>query len=529
MFNRAELPQRAPRFAWDILALFALPFAIYTFAPERFYPPLQHDSWLYHGCYMDLPAAQQLFANDYYSSRLTVTLPGWLVYSALPPIAANLILHLLLYYIGMLSLYFVVTTASNRRAGFLAALVLGGHGFYQLAIASDYTDGYGCVYHLLALACGTRAATATRWQGWAIGSGMAAAALVVANLVYAVLVPGIVLHYLLTNRKHSTLSSAALFVLGALGLSGALGAFNHVIGESFWFLAPSFAFAGKTSDTNVFKAPIASWLPHAVWLVLPAIATFGSLVWCLLSRRGSASTVWFQIHLLLAVTSLAYLESTPNVSFLQNWFYATPLLVPLSILALGTQWATWLGRLSSRAYCTVFATAILLFGIADFVCSEKFRMADSQRKEIVESCRLSRCDVLASERPSTFLALHTAMQDMHKLDPTRQALAWYDIGEPNGVLFDNLACFNGWGLRMINPCFPNIWGPVQGVTGMPLKVGQTIAVFSNNSNAEFAAKASLKTVGVVAEVVEVRDTGASEYRFAITLFRVTAVPAAVSP
>ena len=529
MLNRAEMPQRAPRFAWDILALFALPFAVYAFAPERFYPPLQHDSWLYHGCYIDLPAAQNLFANDYYSSRLTVTIPGWLMYSALPPIAANLVLHMLLYYVGVFSLFYIVTLAANRRAGLLAAVLLGGHGFYQMAIASDYTDGYGCVYHLLALACGTRAATTTRWQGWAIAAGIAAAALVVANLVYVVFVPGIVVHYLLVNRKHSTLTSAALFVLGALGLIGALGAFHSAIGGQFWFLAPSFTFAGKTSGANVFKAPIASWLPHAVWLVLPAIAVLGSLVWCLFSRRGSASTVWFQIHLLLAVTSLAYLESTPQVSFLQNWFYATPLLVPLSMLALGTQWADWLGRRSPRAYFTVAATAIPLFGIADFACSRYFRMANSQRKEIVESCRLNRCDALAPERPTTFLALHTAMQDMQKLDPERLALSWFDMDEPNSVLFDNLACLNGWGLRMINPCFPNIWGPVQGVTGTLLKVGQTIVVFSNNSNAEFAAKASMATVGVKLEVVETRNTGAGEYRFAIILLRVASVPAAVAP
>lgn len=529
MFNRSELPQRAPRFAWDILALFALPFALLAMVPERFYPFLHHDSSLYHGCYIDLPAAQNLFANDYYSSRLTVTIPGWLMYSALPPIAANLVLHMLLYYVGVFSLFYIVTLAANRRAGLLAALLLGGHGFYQLAIASDYADGYGCVYHLLALACGTRAATATRWQGWAIAAGIATAALVVANLVYVVFVPGIVVHYLLTNHKHSVLTSAALFVLGVVGLIGALGAFNHAIGGSFWFLAPSFAFAGKATEANAFKATIASWLPFAVWLVLPAIAVLGSLGWCLFSRRGSASTVWFQIHLLLAVTSLAYLESTPQVSFLQNWFYATPLLVPLSMLAIGTQWADWLARLSPRAYYIVVATAILLFGIVDFACSRYFRVADTQRQEVANSLRTPRCDALAPERPATFLALHTAMQDMQKLDPERQALAWYDIDEPNGVLFDNLACFNGWGLRMINPCFPNIWGPVQGVTGTPLKVGQTIVVFSNNSNAEFAAKVSLATVGVVAEVVEVRNTGAGEYRFAIVLFRVTAVPAAVAP
>ena len=527
--NRTELPQLAPRFAWDILALFALPFAIYAFAPERFYPPLQHDSWLYHGCYIDLPAAQHLFANDYYSSRLTVTIPGWLVYSALPPVAANHVLHLLLYYVGVFSLYYIVSFASNRRAGFLAALVLGGHGFYQLAIASDYADGYGCVYHLLALACGSRAATATRWQGWAIVAGIAATALVVANLVYAVLVPGIVVHYLLANRRHSTLSSAALFILGALGLIVALGALNSAISGPFWFLAPSFNFVGKSSAANVFKAPVASWLPHAVWLVLPAIAALGTLVWCLFSRRGSATTVWFQIHLLLAATGLAYVESTPQSSFLQHWFYATPLLVPLSMLALGTQWATWLGRLSVRAYCTVAAMAILLFGIEDFVCSEHFRMANSQRKEIVESCRLNRCDALASERPATFLAIHTAMQDMQKLDPERLALAWYDMDELNSVLFDNLACLNGWGLRMINPCFPKVWGPVQGVTGTPLRVGQTIVVFSNNSNAEIAAKASMATVGVKLEVVETRNTGAGEYRFAIILLRVASVPAAVVP
>lgn len=527
--NDSEKPQPVRRLAWDILALLALPFAIYAFAPERFYPPLQHDSWLYHGCYIDLPAAQNLFANDYYSSRLTITIPGWLMYSALPPIAANLVLHLLLYYAGVFSLFYTVTVASNRRAGFLAAMVLGGHGFYQLAIASDYTDGYCCVYHLLALACGTRAATATRWQGWAIAAGIAASALVVANLVYVVFVPGIVLHYLLLNRKHSTLTSAAFFVFGSLGLIVALGAFHFAIGGQFWFLAPSFTFAGKASGANVFKAPIASWLPHAVWLVVPAIAVLGTLVWCLFSRRGSAATVWFQIHLLLAVTGLVYFESTPQVSFLQNWFYATPLLVPLSMLALGTQWGTGLGRLSPRAYCTVAAVAILLFGIADFANSQYFRMANSQRKEIVESCRLNRCDALASERPATFLAIHTAMQDMQKLDPERLALAWYDMDEPNSVLFDNLACLNGWGLRIINPCFPKVWGPVQGVTGTPLKARQTIVVFSNRSNAEIAAKASMATVGVTLDVVEIRDSGAEEYRFAIILFRVSAVPAAVTP
>ncbi len=527
--NDAEKPRPLRRLAWDMLALLALPFAIYALAPERFYPPLQHDSWLYHGCYIDLPAAQNLFANDYYSSRLTVTIPGWLVYSALPPIAANIVLHLLLYYAGVFSLLNVVSVASNRRAGFLAALVLGGHGFFQLAIASDYTDGYGCVYHLLALMCGTRASTSTRWQVWAIGAGIAASALVVANLVYVVFVPGIVFHYLLVNRNHSTLTSAALFVLGALGLIVALGAFHIAIGGPFWFLAPSVTFAGKASGANVFKAPVASWLPHAVWLVLPAVALLSSLIWCLFSRRGSAATVWFQIHLLLAVSGLAYFESKPQVSFLQNWFYATPLLVPLSMLALGTQWGTWLGRLSARAYCTVAATTILLFGIADFACNQQFRMANSQRKEIVESCRLNRCDALVSERPATFLAIHTAMQDMQKLDPQRLALAWFDMDEPNGVLFDNLACLNGWGLRMINPCFPKVWGPVQGVTGTPLRVGQTIVVFSNHSNPEFAAKASMATVGVTLEVVETRNSGAGEYRFAIILLRVTAVPVAVAP
>src|SRR5262249_9006366 len=182
-----------------------------------------HDSWLYHGYFLDLPGHLRAFGHLYYSSRLSMTLPGWLAYKALPPLAANHALHLGVYLLGVVSAYSVLSRTVGARAGLLAALLLGGHYFFQLAAASDCCDGYAAGYYLLACALCTQAAHSGRWRAWLFLAGMAAAALFAVNLMLGLLLLPLAAHHVLANRagrRHPLDAGGFWLALGAAFLLG---------------------------------------------------------------------------------------------------------------------------------------------------------------------------------------------------------------------------------------------------------------------------------------------------------------------
>ena len=107
------------------------------------------DAWAYFGHYLNLAQHLNLFGESYVSNRLSVSLPGYLAYRFLPPLAANYALRLGLYYASVLSLYLIVRWTISPRAGLLAGLSLGCEFFFLRAIGWDYVDGFGISYFLL--------------------------------------------------------------------------------------------------------------------------------------------------------------------------------------------------------------------------------------------------------------------------------------------------------------------------------------------------------------------------------------------
>src|SRR5262249_40397116 len=153
------------------------------------------------GYYQNLPQHLSTFDGTYYGTRLSAILPGFVAYHCLPPVAANYVLHLGLYYLCVFSLYMILSRTVSPRAGLLAAACLGCHFFFLRATVWDYVTGFAIAYFFLAILALPSAARGTLWKTSLVAAGIASAAFVVANLFYAIFLPYLAIHYVFVNRQ----------------------------------------------------------------------------------------------------------------------------------------------------------------------------------------------------------------------------------------------------------------------------------------------------------------------------------------
>src|SRR5206468_757869 len=144
--GRAAVVRAARRLDAGAVALLALPWLALLADPLWVYGSLYRDPWAYFGFFQDLPGYLKAFGDHYSAGRLSVLLPGWAVYSVLPSVAANLVLHVGVYSAAVLSGYAALAGTVGRRAAFLAMAAMGGHFFFLKAAGWDYVDGYAVAY-----------------------------------------------------------------------------------------------------------------------------------------------------------------------------------------------------------------------------------------------------------------------------------------------------------------------------------------------------------------------------------------------
>ncbi|HEY6322328.1 MAG TPA: hypothetical protein VJA16_12290, partial [Thermoanaerobaculia bacterium] len=161
------------------------------------------DTWIYYGYFRFARVYLEEAASAYYSSRLSVILPGHLVSRLLPAVPANVVLHLGLYAGAIAAFYASTRIYTGRRGALLASLVLGCQPYFLLAIGSNYVSGFGLTYFLLALAAIAAAAGCPGGRAAGVllaAAGAAAVVLVAANLFYALYLPLLAAHFLVLNR-----------------------------------------------------------------------------------------------------------------------------------------------------------------------------------------------------------------------------------------------------------------------------------------------------------------------------------------
>ncbi len=379
--------------------LAALPLAQVALDRRWLFDGPGRDPWIYYGYFRFARVYLEEAASAYYSSRLSVILPGHLVRKLLPAVPANVVLHLGLYACAIAAFYGTTRIYSGRRGALLASLVLGCQPYFLWAMGSNYVPGFGLTYFLLALAA--IAAAASR-PGGPSGStagvllaaaGAAAVALVAANLFYALYLPLLAAHFLLLNRhgaRRRLLPAAGWAAAGGTVAFAGLDAVGWLWGHGARvFLAPTVLWLWDFSKRpSVFKHPIALWGPHAWWLVFPLIVLGASLAWLLRRHRETRSPappatasgsdgggsddggrpsglrVFAQLQYVAAFAVMAACELEPHGMPLEYFYYAL-LLLPPACLALAGQLAPLLDRLTPRVFGGLaVATAAVLAPIS---------------------------------------------------------------------------------------------------------------------------------------------------------------------
>ncbi len=124
------------------------------------------------------------------------------------------------------------------------------------------------------------------------------------------------------------------------------------------------------------------------------------------------------------------------------------------------------------------------------------------------------------------LALTDGMNLTLKADPTRKVYLWYDLQDPNGLLFDDLAAVYPWGFRIFNRDFPKA-GRAQSLFGEPLAAGMSLVIPSSAEAVE-GVILSLRRSGIETRQVAKHRIARGEISFFLHFLQIISVSATSS-
>lgn len=528
------------------------------------------DAWIYYGYYNNLGQYAGEFSGHYFSSRLSLILPGWVAHHLLPPLAANLVLHLALYWAATLSFYTFCRLHLDRGVALLATLGLGCYPFFLKSIGWNYSDGYGMTYALLGLTFLGLAGRPSHQRSWRLClvlAGAAAMALVTANLFYAIFLPWLaayLLAFTVREERRPLLPSLLLVGAGAAGTFLAFCAVNLLFRGPFFYLLPSLRFMfSSTQQANPFRDGTYSWLVYASWLALPAAVCAGAAV--LLARlRGEPDPArrrflaFTQIQLLVFTAVMLLLQFEADMAVLQHVYYGS-LFIPPMFLALAGQLSEVLREPRPRllaALAVVWGLALTLPGALD-PDAKLLRswIGSSALLSLVVGLALSLVLWLRAKGPraaaafglclaaSQFLAWEVnpyvnrfssfgddgrgaflqIARSFDELDARGIPRIWYNLDEPvRGNFYDVIATTFMLCPHILSTSFPNVDATGRMCDGVQLAPGTRIAVLSTDPQAYSKADASLRGIGLSSRLIERLEIPGPVDGFAITVLEAKA-------
>lgn len=498
---------------------------------------LGRDAWIYYGFFRFARIYLHDFQDLYFSSRLSVIFPGYLARHLLPAAAANLALHLALYWTAVFALWGVLRSLYGPAAALLTATAFGVQPAFLQAIGRNVVDGYGMTYALLGLLFLTLAARGRAWRAWLFLAGAAVAALVVANLFFGLSGAFLAAYFVGLvcgdGWRRPWLQSACWLALGGLAALGAMAVVGHFWGGGrILFLTSSIDFLrGFLAVPSIFKRPYSAWLGKASWMVFPVLVLAGAAA-TLWRGRGSPSPLRFvQLLYVAFFAAMLAVQLTQHGVTFQFEYYAS-MLLPFAFLALGGQLAPVVAELSPR-WVRGLALATAALGIAAaFIASRSIAVTGLGLIVLAPLClgaglvvvpaaglrgppaavlllgSLAVSQLIVAQRalaPATgswqddrrgnFLQVDRTLTALRELDPSLHLRLWYDDREPAARFFDTLASAVMLCPRLLTTRFPDVAGG-RTCDGQQLGPGVKVAVLSADPRAAELAAAALRSIGL---------------------------------
>ncbi len=541
--NRPVAPRTAWRFDSVFLLIAALPWAIVRFDTSWLFgyaasPSGFIDPWVYFGFFLDLTQHIRAFKGAYFTTRLTWTVPGALIYHLFTPVVATYVLHLAVFYAATLSLYLILKVTVGQRPAMLATLLMAFHSYFLWSVGWPYMDGAANAYLLLTMCALTFAARSSQAKWWIFTAGALAAMTIYCQLFLIVFSPVVVGYYHFARRRLGTGSSLRPwrpFAWGFAAVTVAFGLFNMAINGRFLFFINSLGTAAKlVVNHNPYNVPIHHWLPEATWLVLPALALVGALI-CL-RRKASLESVpnlefvlfWERFYVLCVATMMFWqLTGQPVLQLLHYTSY----LIPPAFLALGGQLAV-VAHALKRAQLLVLCACIIFISMLPYALPLQstlllelrqhpflfplvlgiaaILMMASRIRPLPTLGVLTLCIALAAlsatagprtwdvptevkdaaGQKSALLAIVDSVRLVQELDSKANLYFWYDGESHLGRLYRSVASTYLWAYRLQSESFPAL-GPK-----LPPPHRHILILAENGDVALRAAEASLHRSGL---------------------------------
>ncbi|HEX5717303.1 MAG TPA: hypothetical protein VF179_14175 [Thermoanaerobaculia bacterium] len=553
-----------------LAALAALPLLLLAIDSDWIFSGPHRDAWIYYGYFENAVYLLRRFQDFYYSSRLAVILPGFALHHLLPPLWANLALHLAIYWVVVMSFYLAVKKLFGARVALLTGFALGCHPHLLKAVGWNYVDGFGAAYFLVGLLLVTLAAESPSWRPLLVLAGAMATAIASTNLFYVVYLPVLAGHFIVLNRQRGRrvplLAGALWASLGAIGLFVLFGSFTWGLGKDFLYLRSSLQFARASIGTpNIFRDPTYSWLADAVWLVFPIVVFVNGLIllgraWRDPSLRKNGLLLWSQAQFFFLALWMVFFQAAGG-SVLQYFYYAT-LLIPSAFLAFAAQVSLLMVDLPRRRFAalaaavallqivplclpltrslsatsTLFPATLLLalpagLGIAIVLAR---RAAGTRAVALVFLC-LALSQLLVrqggtifrnferhgSDGRGLFLQLSRAVTSIGSFDPSQNARLWYNWEEEYGKDYDSVGSAFLLCPRLINLGFPNL-PDARMCDGVQLGPGVPVAILSADPAAYEKADTAIRGIGLSTRFLKREEIEGPSPGFAITYLRTEA-------
>jgi hypothetical protein len=516
------------------------------------------DSWIYFAYFRHLAALKRLFPYTYYGSRLSWILPGYLVHLALPPLIANYVLHLAVWYCAVLSLYVVIKHLADRRSALLSAAIFGFYPYLWKATGWDYPDGAGIAYYLLTAALLTRASRRLPSRPLLALAGASCAGAVYCNLSWAFLIPFFLVFWLSLQKARGYplfFKSVLLWSgLGAASLTVLLALVNHRLEGLYQFYLPSVQFAlGHVNLPSPYKSKDMAWILHANWLIVPAVALLLGLIasircWRTWPSLRTKLTLLLYANLVFFATVLTAWE-IKGQPLLEIFYYASYLIPPV-FLFLGIQLFRVPEQLNARRFYALLAFSAaalsvvwwddghvwrwlsilgpgppLAIGISGLVvrtiwCENTKTLIPALLGLgiLTSSARGPGGSLLFQPKPQrtedAFVRIVEGMDSCEKMRQGRAIRFWTGHNDPNGQEFASIASGYLYGLALYGVDLPSL-------PPNPRPLPDTLIVIpSSFPDSGSRAQQSLKSAGLHGELLGGKAIARGDTRYLLTFLQI---------